>query len=145
MFRFRLEKVLRYRSRLVDEQSKAVREAAEKVAMLERRIAGLHAETKAQQERGLRVRQTEKNIDLWRRQTQFITGLRDQRILVEQELGLAEKELEIQRLQLVAVNRDKEVLERLKEKQHEAWQQEQRRRETKELDEIAAVRAAVAR
>ena len=51
-FRFRLEKVARYRRQLVDEQSRAVARAGRVVATIEARMAALDDDIARQRARG---------------------------------------------------------------------------------------------
>jgi flagellar biosynthesis chaperone FliJ len=65
--------------------------------------------------------------------------------VLEKERVEASAYLEDERVKLTAVWRDLEVLKKLKQRQKEAWDVEQRRKETREIDEIGQLRADRAR
>ena len=145
MFRFRLEKVLRYRRRLVDEQAGALKEAREILDRirdernrLEQEIARLVAE-------GDRVRRRTHDASLWRRQADFICSQEERLGLLGAREDEAARQVEEEREKLLEAHRDQQVLEKLEETQRAEWQREQGRLERKDLDEIGAIRAHGAR
>ncbi len=138
MFRFRLEKVLRYRERREDDEARAMRRAAEVLqqararrAAQDRFIAALGAEGEARRRAGANVAQ-------WRLLAAFLTVQEEKRrVLLARERSAAAA-LVAQRARLLAAHRDREVLERLRERQRLVWEEEERRRERRALDEVAA-------
>jgi flagellar export protein FliJ len=140
-FRFRLEKVARYRQLLVDEQGRRVAEAGQAVQALLGRIAALDADIGANlvdfnddsppavSVQGMLAR------TLW---VSHLDRLRDEAVL---ELQGARAELAARQERLNAVWRDLEVLNKLREKQKAEWRHEQEHREKLELDEVGQIRA----
>lgn len=145
MFRFRLAKVLRWRERREDAEARALRQAREALRAAresrqaqERLIASLAAA-------GERQRRTDGDVTRWQLLAAYLTAqeerLRALRIR-EREAGAA---VEQQRQRLLAAHREREVLTRLEERHRLAWEEQERRRERRELDEIGGQRAAAAK
>jgi flagellar FliJ protein len=141
MFRFRLEKVLRHRERREDEEARALRRAVEALRRArERRIAQERFLARLEQDGGA-GRLAGADVALRSLLAEFLAVQGEKwRALAQRERELAAAEA-AQRARLVAAHRDREVLERLRERQREAWEDEERRRERRAMDEVAARRA----
>ena len=139
-FRFRLEKVARYRRQLVDEQSRAVARAGRVVATIEARMAALDDDIARQRARGacggpdVSVRGMMSRT-LW---IEHLVGIREDHA---RELAVARLAFDAERAKLAAAWRDQEILEKLRAQQKAAWEAEERRRENRDLDEIGQIRA----
>jgi len=144
-FRFRLEKILRLRHRKVEERGRQVREAAELLAACEERIAAARAEIAEIYATPAGRRDGAADLAWLRQRADWLTRLREVRDELEEAGQAAAVRVDQARARLLAAHRDEEILERLKQRQQEAWRQEQARRERKLLDEVAAVRAARSR
>ena len=138
MFRFRLEKVLRHRERREDDEARAhrraleaLRRATERRRGQERLITALAREGEASRRAGGDVRQ-------WGLLASFLAVQEDKRRALLRRECEAAAAAAVQRERLLRAHRDRQVLERLRERQHEAWAEEERRRELRAMDEVAA-------
>ncbi len=140
-FKFRLEKVLKHRRKIVDENSIAVAGADQRVATLSRQIVELdlniNRHTRSIVPRGdttLHAR------DLIAGAT-WLEHLHSLNEDLDNRLQMAVKDLDRHRSRLTESWRDLEVLSRLRDRQSENWRVDQDRRERKEMDEIGQYRA----
>ena len=139
-FNFRLAKVLNFRQRIVDQQSREVGKAARVVAQVNIRINSV------QDEMGLLLADQQgasSNINVHHlgQRRSWLDHLETRMEELDQELAEANLELEKCRTRLTEVWRDLEVLQKLKERQKAMWQEEEFRRENRNLDEIGQIRA----
>jgi len=140
MFRFRLAKVLRYRSRLVDEQSRHLKEARLGLRRLQQEREVLQAEIEAVARRGDNFRRRGQMVQLWRYWTGYLAALRQRVGEVRGREEAAGAEVARQRERLLARQRDKEVLQKLAARQEAQWLMDQQRRERRQMDEVGAIR-----
>jgi flagellar FliJ protein len=139
-FRFRLQKVLDYRQKLVDAESREVGQAARVVARIQERMGEVEARTRAVLGGGSLSGSSLAVADMQQRRL-WLDHLARRKAVLGRELDRAVIELEKRRAALTEVWRDLEVLKKLKERQREAWQADQLRRENQDLDEIGQIRA----
>jgi flagellar export protein FliJ len=137
-FRFRLEKVLSHRRRLVDLRSRDVAAAAYRVAGIERSITDRRADQAHTAARGATALRVEEK----RRCAAWITHLEELIARLEADRRTAAAALDEARAALHAAWRDREVLEQLRRRRLAEWQAETARRERADLDEIGQQRAA---
>ncbi|MBA4378041.1 MAG: flagellar export protein FliJ [Gemmatimonas sp.] len=137
MFRFRLEKVLRHRERVVDREARKLQGILSAALLLERENARIDAECEAASRR-----EGGCGFDLVRMQRlNDYTGERRRLIGRNAErIRRLRAEAEQQRQILLAAQRDKKVLEQLRERQLAAWQEQDRREDRKRMDEVATLR-----
>ncbi len=142
-FAFRLEKVLKYRQRIVDLQARRVALAQKKVGALAAIRNGLDRSVAAQ----LADHPGAGPLLVWDLQakTAWLGHLRRKIAGVDKELKVARGELLREQENLNAAWRDLEALQQLRRKQKAAWIHEQETREGKELDEVGQIRADRAR
>ncbi len=140
-FEFRLEKVLKYRNRVVEKHTRDVAVAnrvvvgvAEKVQEVSREIDGLLESNLVEMSLTL-------DVETLIARGKWLAHLEDNLVEMEKELDQAQTELAHQRSLLTGAWRDMEVLERLRDKQKNLWIEEQRKQENKNLDEIGQIRA----
>jgi flagellar export protein FliJ len=140
-FEFRLKKVLKYRSRIVEKNTREVAEAnrvvvgiTEKLNRLAQDIHRLLSENLTEIDRPL-------NVDALISRSGWLNHMEGLQAEAEGELRLAQDELAQRRDVLTQSWRDLEVLERLREKQKSQWLDDQRKLENKDLDEIGQIRA----
>ena len=140
-FEFRLDKVLKYRKRVVEKHTRFVAEANRVVVGINEKMDALNVDI----DQLLKTNNSEMNITLnvesLIAQGQWLAHLEDMLEALENELAEADLELSRQRLLLTSAWRDQEVLERLREKQKATWQEMQNKVEIKELDEIGQIRS----
>lgn len=138
-FRFRLEKVLVYRKRLADLQAQRVAAASRGVREIEGRIACVCEEidqtASAAGAPGAFSAASRTRLCAW------LDHLNERRVGLEDRCAVARQELEQERRQLTSAWKDLEVLRKLKQKRKTEWTDRQRRRETRELDELGVQRA----
>ena len=144
MFRFRLERVLQHRQREVDARSRevaeaqlAVQRAESGLAAASRRLHLSRAESAARRQGSLDATELQRGL-AW--QDELVA----RREAAAGVLAAARGELAAAQERLQQAWRDREVLERLRQRQREEWEQEQARRERRALDEIGAIRSALA-
>lgn len=137
MFRFRLEKVLRHRERIVDREARKLQGILSAALLLERENERLDGECEAAARR-----EGAQGFDLVRMQRlNDFTGERRCQVRRNAErIRRIRAEAEQQRLILLAAQRDKKVLEQLRERQLAAWQEQDRREDRKQMDEVATLR-----
>ncbi|MCP4572088.1 MAG: flagellar export protein FliJ [bacterium] len=138
-FRFRLEKVLRYRRRVVDQRSRQVAAAEMVLAAVDNRIAALRRyldELPVPDGSGgtIDVRARLELAAWYNRQERALEQLGAER-------QAAADEVADRRQDLSAAFQDREVLERLRQRKREEWVAEEGRRERLELDEIGQQRS----
>lgn len=142
MFRFRLAKVLRWRERRVDEEARAMREAAETLRRARRERTRLETELARLAREGERMRHEGGDVAQWRLLAAWLTAQTDRLRLLQVRERQAAVALGAQRQRLLQAHREKEVLVRLEERQRQVWEDEERRRERRELDDIGGRRHA---
>ncbi|MHB8079067.1 MAG: flagellar export protein FliJ [Candidatus Krumholzibacteriia bacterium] len=142
MFRFRLAKVLRWRERRVDEEARAMRDAAEALRRARRERTGLESELARLARDGERRRCAGGDVAQWRLLATWLTAQHDRLRLLRVREREAAAALGAQRQRLLQAHREKEVLLRLEERQRQVWEEEERRRERRELDDIGGRRHA---
>ena len=142
-FKFRLAPLLKLRESVRDERRGELAEA-------------YHADDLLQQQIGQTQQQMQNLQELCRQQVspgtvdvdRLVESQRHELLLKSQEKQLLQQkqrlsdEIERRRQLLVEANREVRVLEKLREKQSQRHQDEENRRQVKQLDEVAGQRAA---
>jgi flagellar export protein FliJ len=139
-FRFRLEKVLKHRQRLVDQQAQDLAKANRVVTEITARIDELSLEIRRCESNTPHAEpslSTSDRINL----SQWILHLRGRRAAMNSDRAAAQQEAEAQRKLMTTAWRDLEVLKKLKVRQKEMWVEEIQKRENQEMDEIGVQRA----
>ncbi len=141
MFRFRLASVLDHRARLVEAEARE----------LHRREAELQSVRRRRRERrrltedaARRAGSGPLEIEQRRRLAVWLDRQRELDVVDATSERELDSRAEAQRLRLLEAQRGKSVLEKLRERQLRQWEDGERRREQKELDEIGARRRHVA-
>ena len=137
MFRFRLSKVLKFRTRHMEAEARklhAIESAARQLELENDRIAA-RCRQLADEEAG-----SVSGLDLGvkRRLAEYMKGRRIQIRRNIEEAAAIRVRAEKQRQVLLAAQRETRVLELLRDKQRSAWNEDRRRRDQKITDEIAA-------
>ncbi|PID80534.1 flagellar export protein FliJ [bacterium DOLJORAL78_65_58] len=140
-FRFRLEKVLQYRRRLLEEQTREVAAANRAVEAIDQRLADLAEQVQQQLTTETAGPNPSLSVAHLMNRRQWLDHLERRRETVRQERATAQDALAEARKKLNAAWRDLEVLEQLKKKQRQAWAQRQEKREQQALDEQGQIRA----
>ena len=137
-FRFRLERVLRYRRMLQEARQRDFAEAQTRVVAQERYIADLEGERTAEREAFRRTRLaagTRRTVQLIRA---YLAALELRLASARKDRAELSREAEVRREALVRARRDVRALELLREKQREAWRRGEEIEEQKNIDEMAA-------
>ncbi len=140
MFHFRLAKVMKHRRRIVENEARRLQELA---LALNQLLASRHAFAADVEEAALAAHRSRRDtVDLGfeRAAAAFVEGRRKQIELLDVQAGEQRIVVERQRRVLVTAQHEVSVLERLEERQRADWEQTMRRREQKQLDEVAARR-----
>jgi len=141
-FKFRLATLLRLRESARDERRTLLAQAyrAEDLILEERQR--IEAE-RAALERQIRdaAGPGEIEVDRLLEAQRFELVLRTQKEQLARQHEQVKAEIERRRQALVEANREVQVLEKLREKQHQRWRDEEDRREVKRLDEVGQRRA----
>ncbi len=140
-FEFRLDKVLKYRKRVVEKHTRQVAEASRIVVDIVGKMEGLTRDIGRLLEDNPREIQTALDVETLIFRGRWLTHLEDRLAELDNELAKAKTELSNQRSLLTNAWQDQEVLVRLRDKQKNIWLQDQHKREIKELDEIGQIRA----
>lgn len=140
-FRFRLAKVLKVRRRVLEQRTREVA-AAERQHQLclerERRLAEACRQLlEAAPPAAGQVLDVRDLVE----QAVRLRGLRDEQRAAAQVTRAARLELDRRREALTGAWRDVEVLRKLEDRQRAEWEAEQRRLESRQLDEIGGLRA----
>ncbi len=141
-FKFRLATLLRLRELARDERRAQLAQAyraeellEEQGRQLEQHLSGLRRWTR------LAAGPGEIEVDRLLEARRFEAILLAQRQQVDQQREAIAREVERRRQALVEANREVQVLENLRARQHERHRAEENRRDIKSLDEIALQRA----
>lgn len=134
-FKYRLKQVYNLRERKKKEQEQRVAEAQAKVRQIE-----LKVEEKKQEIRSVRQSMLVIHHTLMTATDRFLEKLDQDMVFLLEDLRDANKELEFQRTLLIKAQADLEALVKHREKMYEEWQEEEKKREMKQLDEVAGQR-----
>lgn len=140
-FKFRFERIVQHRQRLIDEQGRAVALAGKNVAQVQGRIDALNQKIVIHQHQHLSRNGEAVDLAGMISRTRWVAHLAAQMELATEELSLVQAELDDAQLKLQEAWRNKEILEKLRLKQHAQWRVEEAKLERQELDEIGQVRA----
>ena len=135
--KFKLQSVLNYRQILTDQAQQQLTSSLQRKSQLEDELQQqqncfqqLDQQLKVKQQEGLSVAE----IDLFESQ---IFHRRRQILQLQQQLEPLERQILAERQELMNAARDKQVMEKLKDKQQAEYQQELSRQERTMLDEIS--------
>ena len=140
-FEFRLEKVLKYRKRVVEKHTRDVGEAQLVVNSIVEKITVMEEDINELLDANSMEINTTLNVEIMISRGHWLTHLEALQLELANELATAEAELDHRRSLLARAWQDQEVLQRLREKQKIMWMDQQRKLENKYLDEIGQIRA----
>lgn len=145
MFRFRLERVLQHRQRRLDARTLEAARAAGALQAARSALAVARRDLAISEQQAATARLGRLNGVELTRQLAWHENLAANVRHLEAVVAAAVQENEAAQERLRAAWRDREALQRLKERQHREWTQQEERRERLTLDEIGAIRAALSR
>jgi len=140
-FEFRLEKVLKFRRRVMEKHTREVGEANRVVSAIKEKLDLLDEDVDRLLQNNLNEMNLTLDVNAMITRGLWLDHLEALQEEVGIELGTAEEELAVQRSLLTQAWQDQEVLERLKEKQKNLWLEDQGKLENKEMDEIGQIRS----
>ncbi len=138
VFHFRLEQVLAYRRQLEEEAMQALAEATMRRDATLARIERLGTERDEQRER-LSKAQDLAPAELWLARS-YDEALREDLARQQELLAAQEEEVHARRIALVEKAQERELLDKLKEKQAKRHAEQERQKEQREFDETATLR-----
>ncbi|MCP4145488.1 MAG: hypothetical protein GY752_09425 [bacterium] len=138
MFKFRLQKVLNYRSMLVDAESLRLREIEQKQLLMQNNIINQEILIDRLILQYEEAKTDAGTVSSW----SFMYGSLTNEKNKIKELRVKEQKLhdefQKQMLKLVEAQQEKAVLEKLRDNQLADWEAKQRRREQRMMDELAS-------
>lgn len=137
-FRFRLEQVLAYRRQLEEAAMQALASAVMHRDQLAQRLEQLREDEATHRARLCRPEAME-SAERWLLQ-KYVDSLREEQKRVLRDLALAEEEVDRCRGVLVQRAQERELLDKLKEKQAVRHAKEEREQERRTYDETATLR-----
>lgn len=140
-FRFRLAKVLKVRQRVLDQRARDVAEAdrvRQRCADREQQLAANYTRLAGAKPA---VAGTALDVRDLAEQALRLRRLAEQRAEAARDTKLATLALDRERTRLTEAWRDVEVLKKLEDRRREQWEEEQRRQESRQLDEVGGIRA----
>ena len=137
-FSFRLEQVRRYRKQLEEQAMQALAQATMRRDATLARIAGLH-ESIAEQRARLCKAESLSAAERWLAHT-YETALKADLAQAREILAEQENEVDQRRIELVQRAQDRNLLDKLKEKQAARHALEERKKEQHSYDETATLR-----
>jgi len=140
MFRFKLDPVLRHRRRRMETEARKLHAIESAAVALERENARMAARCRELAESGSPL-STDADLQRQQRLAEFTRGQGLRILRNEAEARSIRERSAQQRRILLAAQRDKRVLELLRDRHRAAWALRQRRLDQKRTDEIAARRS----
>ena len=144
MFKFRLEPLITIRDNVLKERQAKLAKAYEARRILEETLKTV--ETKLAEGlvavRDLTQEGQTVNVEYllgFRREEMFLL---DQQNDLNQNIKMVDEEIEKRRAAVVAANKELKIVEKLKEKRYEKYLEEEKKQETKAMDEIAGTKPA---
>ncbi len=140
-FKFRLEKVLKYRKQIVEKHTRDVGEANRVVVAIEQKVQRIEDDIVELMNANSMEINTTLNVETMIARSSWLGHLEALQTEIEVELNTAEAERDHRRALLAGAWQDQEVLERLRAKQKQQWIDDQQKLENKDLDEVGQIRA----
>ena len=134
-YRFSMEKVLDWREDLEEEAQRVVKEKEDAILMEQARLDKIVSESRRLKSENL----FKSSIDHLKRHSLYKDLLDDKIIRQRLSLQKAEQELEQARLDLQLAHRDKKVMQKLAEKEHYRFKEEEKKKEQSQLDELTTL------
>lgn len=136
-FQFKLQKVLDYREQLEEQARMNLARAQAEHDEQQRLVNEIERKRREYERKGFAKDATPADIWLWR---QYLEALK--RDFNQQRAELQRLALKLKNARKIAVQRskDRKLLEKLKEKQAKAHHEEERHKESKEAEELSALR-----
>lgn len=139
-FEFSLETVLNVREEKVKAAQKELKEVEEQVAALKARVSEVEGEMKGAEQEIVHLQNgTSRSEDMLGRYA-YLRALKSTLAALQEEGMKLQNVLHSKRVALMEAQKEKEVIEKLKDKRYQAWKKSLERKELQFLDEIATLR-----
>jgi flagellar FliJ protein len=139
LFQFSLEAVLKIRTRKLERAQLALANEMRIEAELTRRLDEAIVANRAGRADLVRMLAEGLAVNEFLLRHAYLEGLRKRSADLAAELASSQQSVSLRRKELVEADRDKRVVEKLKEKAWQRYQEEERQREFKLLDEFSVI------
>jgi len=137
-YRFRLEPILKLRELARDERRRELAQAYEAERILRQQVDEMQREIEATRQRTRRTAgEGSLNVEELINSRRYQLVVQSQVVSVESQIAVVLEEIERRRQALMESDRDVKVLQKLRERQREQYQQQESKRDGKDLDEAA--------
>ncbi|MCL2710482.1 MAG: flagellar export protein FliJ [Planctomycetaceae bacterium] len=139
MFKFRLEPLIKIRDSVLKECQAELAKAYEARRILETHLQEVERQLAEGTETARKLMQPGQTVNVdyllgIRRQEMFLLANQNE---IKQKMQEVDTEIERCRAAVVAANKELKIIEKLKEKRHDQYLEEEKREETKVMNEIA--------
>ena len=138
MFKFKLQQVLNYRGQLEDQAKMALGRALNELAVRQKYVDDLQVELVAQLSKG--YNDGIRTVDERWMQDNYIRRLKEDLKKAKHRLGETEILVHRCRSELMHRSQDRQLLDKLRDKQRERYNHEESQKEQYALDEMAGIR-----
>lgn len=139
-FLYKMQNVLDVKLKLEDQAQSAYAEAMMKLNEEEAKLQALFLRKEQYEEEGRRMREDSINVNDLRENTHAIENLKEQIVLQEEEVRVAEEGVEVANRLLTKAMQERKTQEKLKENAFEEFKRELNAAESKEIDELVSYR-----
>jgi flagellar FliJ protein len=145
MFKFRLEPLITIRDKELKDRQEELAQAYNARRILEEAMQMVEQQLAEGIATARNLTQAGKTVNVnhllgLRRQEMFLRANQDD---LTNKIKVVDEEIERRRLLVVAANKELKIVEKLKEKRHEKYMEEENKEETKAMDEIAGNKRTV--
>ena len=146
-FRFRLQRILDYRTSLVEAQEAEVARCLLSLRLAEAKLAGIRARQRRALQAMRNGAQPRADLDAGRAAMQwnYLDALREREATCLRKIEGLSQELTCAREKLAQLKQEEQVMEKLRSRQQRRAEAAGRLQETKELDDLTATRYATSR
>jgi len=146
MFKFRLDPLIKIRKNTLQECQAELAKAYDARSILEEHLQRIEKELEAETTAARNLMQPGQTVKIeqllgFRRQEMFLRA--NQNDLMQKMKGIDEV-IELRRAAVIAANKELKSIETLREKRYEKYLEEEKKEETKAMDEIAGNRRIIA-
>ncbi len=140
-FRFRLQRLLKYRQFLLDQAQLGLLAANHRLRELERQRRQLQREIAEYRTRWKEAQQKGMDVASFLSYREYLQTMEARLPVLEKQLREARREVERHRRLVLERERDVKMLEKLQQRHREQYDLEMRRKDQKVLDEIVVLRS----
>jgi flagellar FliJ protein len=136
-FAFKLEPVLRHRKMVEEQHQRELARLAGQLRQLQEELKALDAQAKAVAD-DVRSHHASGplNMEFLMSHRRYVAAMQDRALRLVQRMSVLQRQIDEARVALVEASKRRKSIEKLKERQHQRWLDDQSLRQVKELDEI---------